>query len=72
MTSPRRRPGRPVELVELKITFRGDRATNGKIKDLVPGAMVRGGVCVVRIDGEQPAEVAEKARVVLERIRKVA
>lgn len=72
MTSPRRRPGKPIESVELKITFRGDKATNGRIKDLIPMAVVRGGVCEVRIDGDEPAEVAEKARAVLERIRTIA
>ncbi len=71
MTSPRRRHVRPVESVELKITFRGDRDTNDRIKELVPDAVLRGGYCEVRIEGEQPAEVAEKARAVLEKIRSV-
>ncbi len=71
LTSPRQRQGNPVESVELKITFRGDRETNGRIKELVPGAVVRGGVCEVSIEGEEPAEVAEKVRAVLEKIRAV-
>ncbi len=71
MTSPRRSQGNPVESVELKITFRGDRETNGRIKELVPGAVVRGGVCEVRIEGGEPDEVAEKARAVLEKVRAV-
>lgn len=69
MSSPRRRRDRPIESVELKITFRGDRETNLRIRDLVPSAMIKGNVCEVRIEGEQPGEVAEGARVILEKIR---
>jgi len=71
-TSPRQKQGRPIESVELKITFRGDRKTSAKIKGLVPGAVVRGGVCEVRVEGKQPAEVAERARTILEKIRTIA
>jgi hypothetical protein len=69
MTSPRRRPDRPIESVALKITFRADRTITSKIKELVPSAAVRGGVCEVKIEAEHPAEVAEKARAILEKIR---
>lgn len=71
MTSPRQRQDRPIESVELKISFRGDRETIGKVRDLVPGAVMRGSVCEVSIEGEHPAEVAEKARAILEKIRTV-
>ena len=70
-TSPRPRPDRPIESVALKIRFRTDRETTAKIKELVPSAVVRGGVCEVRIEAEQPSEVAEQARVLLEKIRTV-
>ena len=68
---PRRRQDRPIESVELKITFRSDRGTTGRIKEVIPDAVVRGGVCEVRIEGEQPSDVAEKARAILEKIRTV-
>lgn len=68
-TSPRRRQDRPIESVELKITFRADRETSAKIMQAVPSAVLRNGECVLTIEGEQPGEVAEKARVVLERLK---
>ena len=70
-TSPRQRPDRPIESVALKIQFRADRETTARIRKLVPSAVVRGGVCEVKIEAEQPAEVAEQAKVLLEKIRAV-
>ena len=67
-----RRPVRPIESVELKISFRADRETAEAIKRTIPSAVLRNGVCVLKIEGEQPADVAEKARGVLEKIRDVA
>jgi hypothetical protein len=72
LTSPRRRPDRPIESVVLKITFRANREETARIREAVPSAVVHGGVCEVRISAEQPAEVAEKARVLLERLRAAA
>jgi hypothetical protein len=57
--------------VALKITFRASRETIARIKSQVPSAVVRSGVCQVRIEGEQPGEVAERARALLEKIRAV-
>jgi hypothetical protein len=71
LTSPRRRRDSPVESVELKITFRADRETRERIAKAVPDAKLRGGVCEVKIEAEQPAEVAEKARALLEKLRTV-
>ncbi len=71
MTSPRRRHDGPIESVALKITFRADRETNVRIKELVPSAVLRRGVCEVKIEGEEPSEVAEKARLILEKVRTV-
>jgi hypothetical protein len=70
-TSPRQRPDRPIESVALKIQFRADRETTARIRELVPSAVVRGGVCEVKIEAEQPAEVAEQAKILLEKIRAV-
>jgi hypothetical protein len=58
--------------VALKITFRADRETTEKIKKAVPSAIVRNGACEVRIEGEQPGEVAERAKELLDKIRDVA
>ena len=55
----------------LKIQFRADKETAARIRELVPSAVVRGGVCEVKIEAEQPAEVAEQAKVLLEKIRTV-
>lgn len=70
MTSPRRRQSRPIESVSLKISFRMDRATSRKVKEAFPSAVLRAGGCEVRIDGDQPGEVAEKAKALLEALRK--
>jgi len=70
-TSPRPKPDRPIGSVALKIQFRADKETAARIRELVPSAVVRGGVCEVKIEAEQPAEVAEQAKVLLEKIRTV-
>ena len=51
------------------MVFRADKATMAKIKRVVPDARFRQGSCEVKIDGEQPGEVAEKARALLDSIR---
>lgn len=71
LTSPRRRQGRPVESVALTITFKADRETNKKVKEFIPSAVLRNGACEVRIEAKEPAEVAEKAKAVLEKIRTI-
>ena len=71
MTSPRRRLDRPIEAVELRITFRADRATSKKIKEAIPSARMKDGGCEVRIEAREPGEVAERAKEMLERIRKI-
>jgi hypothetical protein len=69
LTSPRRRQDRPIEYVALKVTFRADRETTARIREAVPSAVVRGGVCEVKVEAEQPGEVAEKAKAILDKIR---
>ncbi len=71
MTSPRRRQGRPIEAVELRISFRADRDTSKKIREAIPYAKIRGGVCEVRIQAEEPSVVAERAKEVLDRVRTI-
>ncbi len=69
MTSPRRRQDRPIRSVALKIVFRAGKDARAKIRQVEPSAKFRQGSCEVRIDGDHPAEVAEKARAILETIR---
>ncbi len=71
MTSPRRRQGRPIEAVELRISFRANRETSIKIREAIPYAKIRGGICEVRIQAEEPSAVAERAKEVLERVRTI-
>ena len=71
MSSRRQRQDRPVESLALKITFRADRESAARIAELLPSARIRGGVCTLELEAEEPAEMAEKAREALERLRKV-
>lgn len=71
MSSPRRRHASPIESVELKVTFRADRETARRIKESVPSAVLRNGVCEVVIEGKAPAEVADRAKEILEKVRAV-
>jgi hypothetical protein len=71
MSSRRRRRDRPIESLALKITFRADGDSAAKIRELLPSAKVRGGVCRVELEAKEPAEMAEKARDVLEKLRAV-
>lgn len=72
MTSHRRRPDRPILSVSLKITFRADEEELARIRAAVPSAVARRGACEVEIDAARPAEVAEKARALLEKLREAA
>jgi hypothetical protein len=71
MSSRRRRQDRPVESLALKITFRADRESAARIRELIPSAQVRGGLCRVSLEAKEPGEMAEKARDVLEKLRGV-
>ena len=71
MTSPRRRQDSPIESVGLKITFRADRQTAAKIAEKFPSATIRGGRCVVSIEGSTTGEVAERAKALLDQVRSV-
>ncbi len=71
MTSSHRRSDNPIESVELKITFRTDRATATRIKEAIPSVALKNGSCEVKVEGEQPGEVADKAREMLEKLRAI-
>jgi hypothetical protein len=66
MSSPKQRLGRPVESVELKLTFRADKETCHRIRKEIPSAVFRAGKCEVVIRGEVPTEVAKRAKMMLE------
>jgi hypothetical protein len=71
LTSRRQRQDRPIESLALKITFRADRESAARIRELIPTAQIRGGVCRVELEAKEPAEMAEKAMEVLEKLRGV-
>jgi hypothetical protein len=71
MNSRRQRQDRPIESLSLKITFKAGRESAARIRELIPTAHVRGGVCRVELEAEKPSEMAEKAREVLEKLRGV-
>jgi len=69
MSSRRQRQDRPIESLALKIAFRANRESAARIRELLPSVQVRGGVCRVVLEAKEPAEMAEKAREVLEKLR---
>lgn len=71
MTSRRPKPDRPIRFVELKIAFSADKKTAASIRQSFPSAKLRNGLCEVKIESDQPTEVAEKARILLDKIRSV-
>jgi hypothetical protein len=72
MTSRRQKPDRPILFVELKIAFKADKKATAAIRQSFPSAKVHNGLCEVKIESKGPAEVADKARELLEMIRSVA
>jgi hypothetical protein len=68
---PRPKHGKPIESVELSVVFRTNRRTAARIKDLVPSVNLRSGGCEVVIEGENPGEVAERAKEILDKVRSV-
>jgi len=71
MNSRRQRQDRPIESLALRIDFRADGESAARIRELLPSVQVRGGVCRVELEAKEPAEMAEKAREVLEKLRAI-
>ena len=69
MTSPRRRQDRPIESVSLKVTFRAGEEETNRIRKAVPSASLRRGVGEIRIDTEEPAEMADRTRAILKKLK---
>jgi hypothetical protein len=61
----------PVESVELTISIKADKATAERIKGLVPSAKVRSGTCEMKLAGEHPADLAQRAEELMEKLREV-
>lgn len=72
MSSPKRKRARPIESVELKLTFKADGEALGQIGSRFPSAVLKHGACEVVVRGETPAEVAEKAKEILEFVREAS
>jgi hypothetical protein len=72
LTSRRQSRARPIEFVQLRISFKADRPNSAKIKQAVPGVVLRPGGCEVKVEGENPGEVADRAREILEKLRSIA
>ena len=70
-TSPPRR-SKPIERVELRVTFRAGEAEASSIKAEYPSARKTGGTVSVKIVGDDPLEVAEKARDLAERVKNMS
>lgn len=71
MTSHRRRQDRPIESIVLRIRFKANRKEIARIREAVPSAVMRRGACEVRIEADRPADVAAKAKELLEKLRTV-
>ncbi len=71
MTSSRRRPDRPIESVELTVSFRADGEASKKIREAIPSVKSKGSELVLKISGERPEEVEEALRGVLEKVREI-
>ena len=69
MTSRRQSQSKPIESVELKISFKTDKATAERIRAAIPSAIPKAGGCEVTVAGDRPGEVAEKARVMLDKLK---
>ena len=55
--------------MELRLAFNADKATAEAVREVVPAAVLRGGICRLKIQGSDPREVADRAREVFDRIR---
>jgi hypothetical protein len=67
----KRKAAEPIESVELTVSIKADRATAERIRGLVPSAKVKSGSCEVRVVGERPADVAQRAEEIMEKLREV-
>ena len=68
MTSARRRD-EPIESVKLQVSLRTDRGTAERVKEAFPEARIKGGRCELTLEGREPSELAEKMKLLAERLK---
>jgi hypothetical protein len=68
MTSARRR-SEPIESVKLEVSLRTDKKTADRVKEAFPEARIRAGRCELTLEGREPSELAEKMKILAERLR---
>jgi hypothetical protein len=71
-TTSRPRRSKPIERVELQITFKADEAEAARIKAEYPSAKRSGGSVRVVIAGDDPLAVAEMARDLAEKVKRAS
>jgi hypothetical protein len=69
LTSPRRKQGKPIRSVKLRVRFKADRKTLLRIKRAVPEARWKRGELEVTVEGSGPAQVADAAKALSDRVR---
>jgi hypothetical protein len=69
LTSNKRKPGKPISSVELKVSLRIGKGSAEKVRELVPEAKIVPGGCVLQFRGDDPGAVADETQAVLEKLR---
>jgi len=69
LSSPRRKQGKPIQSVVLKVGFRADRRTLSRIRKAVPGARWQRGQLEVSLATAGPAEMADRTKELSDRVR---
>jgi hypothetical protein len=69
MNSPKQKRDRPIESVELKLTFNVSREAFDLIREKFPSVVLGQGACEVVIRREAPAVVANTAKEMLDFVR---
>ena len=71
MTSSRRRPGRPVRSVELRVSIEAGRAEARRLRLAFPESETKGKAVEFTIRGTDPKEVEARGREAMEKMRDV-
>jgi len=69
LTSPRRKQGKPIRSVKLRVGFKADRKTLLRIKRAVPEARWKTGELEVTVEGSEPAQVIDATKALSDRVR---
>jgi hypothetical protein len=68
MTSAKRR-NEPIESVKLEVSLKTDKNTAARVKEAFPEARIRAGRCELTLEGKEPSELAEKMKILAEKLR---